>query len=109
MKKDILYRPLPEKVTIKPSEIEGLGLFCIEPIEEGIYLGVTHVGMGTTLIRTPLGGFINHSEAPNCELRDSTQFGGSQILVTVKPISEGEELTLTYNMYDPTSPASSIG
>ena len=109
MKKDKTYRPLPEKVTIKPSDIEGLGLFCIEPIAEGIYLGVTHVGMGTTLIRTPLGGFINHSATPNCELRDSTQFGGSQILVTVNPISEGEELTLTYNMYDPTSSASSIG
>ena len=67
-----IYRPLPSSLTIKSSSIEGLGLFSTEFIENGRLLGITHVyddGFEDGLIRTPLGGFFNHSEKPNIELR----------------------------------------
>ena len=37
------YRPLPSSLTIKQSEINGLGLFATEDIPEKTLLGVTHV------------------------------------------------------------------
>jgi len=37
------YRPLPKSLTIKPSGIEGLGLFATQDIKAGTQLGVTHI------------------------------------------------------------------
>ena len=37
------YRPLPKNLTIKESNIEGLGLFATDFIEDGVTLGLTHV------------------------------------------------------------------
>ena len=65
------YSPLPYFLTIKQSDIEGLGLFAKENIDRGVDLGVSHVHHHKFLnsyIRTPLGGFVNHSEEPNCKL-----------------------------------------
>ena len=28
---------------------------------------MTHLQFGENIIRTPLGGFLNHSDKPNCE------------------------------------------
>ena len=60
------YRPLPIGLTIKKSKIEGLGLHAEQSIEAGTVLGETHVLVHSRdrheWIRTPLGGFINHSE-----------------------------------------------
>jgi len=106
MKKET-YRPLPKGLTIKPSPIEGLGLFTNRAIGMGEHLGLTHIFLGTMTIRTPLGGFINHSENPNCELRDSVEFRGGPVKpnkdlwVLGKDIKQGEELTIKYTMYDP--------
>ena len=59
------------------------------------------------LIRTPLGGFLNHAEVPNCyktKLR-YTQEDDSKIhykiwnLIALDDIKEGEELTVTYTFY----------
>ena len=64
-----MYRPLPPYLTIKPSSVEGLGLFAIEPIKISTILGISHVAdrhFANGYIRTPLGGFINHSTTPNC-------------------------------------------
>ena len=66
-----MYRPLPPEVTIKKSFIDGLGLFATCDIEAGHNLGITHVAndnFENQYIRTPLGGFINHSNTPNCTL-----------------------------------------
>ena len=96
------YRPLPNVLTIKPSEIDGLGLFATKSIERGTLLGTTHVydnRFEDGLIRTPLGGFFNHSENPNIELRE-TDFG--LVMMTIKDISQGEEITGKYTIYDPT-------
>ncbi len=68
------YRPLPNNVTIKKSGIEGLGLFATEFIDKGTFLGTTHIyddRLEDGLIRTPLGGFFNHTENPNIELKNN--------------------------------------
>ena len=65
-----MYRPLPDYLTIKESSVHGLGLFTNEYIVDEIEIGITHVKnykFEDGYIRTPLGGFINHSEDPNCE------------------------------------------
>ena len=93
------YRPLPDNVTIKKSKIEGLGLFATKKIIRGTTLGVSHwkqEGEENNVIRTPLGGFVNHSEEPNCQILDiGTQF----ILESIRDIRRGEEITLKYNFY----------
>ena len=61
-----MYKPLPDSLTIKTSGIEGLGLFAKKNIPKGTTLGISHMKMNGMLIRTPLGGFINHSDTPNC-------------------------------------------
>ena len=61
-----MYKPLPEFLTIAPSGIHALGLFTEEDIENATNLGMTHLKLGDRIIRTPLGGFINHSNTPNC-------------------------------------------
>ena len=95
------YRPLPKQVTIKQSEIEGLGLYSTESLYPGQYLGITHVAndrFENGYIRTPLGGFINHSDTPNCEVREDVD--RSLMLFTLRPILPNEELTLKYNLYE---------
>ena len=95
------YRPLPKQVTIKQSEIEGLGLYSTESLYPGQYLGITHVvndRFENGYIRTPLGGFINHSDTPNCEVREDVD--RSLMLFTLRPILPNEEITLKYNLYE---------
>ena len=104
-----MYKPLPESVTIKKSGINGLGLFATEGIAQGTNLGMTHLKMGEQIIRTPLGGFINHSNTPNVvkvELRMFDEGNPTQPLnykkwnlVTLQDIKEGDELTLRYTFY----------
>ena len=64
------YRPLPASVTIDNSKIDGLGLFAVQDIKEGTYLGETHfkIDENRDWMRTPLRGFINHSEQSNAEI-----------------------------------------
>ena len=95
------YRPLPKQVTIKQSEIEGLGLYSTESLYPGQYLGITHVvndRFENGYIRTPLGGFINHSDTPNCEVREDVD--RSLMLFTLRQILPNEEITLKYNLYE---------
>tara|TARA_B100000029_G_scaffold194976_1_gene193071 strand:+ start:332 stop:772 length:441 start_codon:yes stop_codon:yes gene_type:complete len=63
-----MYRPLPNELTIKDSPIEGLGLYATKNIKNNVFLGVTHIRdeqFDNKYIRTPLGGFYNHSNNPN--------------------------------------------
>ena len=96
-----MYRPLPTYLTIKSSSVEGLGLFAVESIKKSTNIGISHVGdrhFQNGYIRTPLGGFINHSSTPNC--RKSLE-GRLLYIITITDIKEGEELTLKYSLYDP--------
>ena len=95
------YRPLPKYLTIQPSKIEGLGLFTIKAIRDlDSSIGVTHVFVDekSLVIRTPLGGFINHSDEPNCEV---IRHEGTYVnqLYPIRPIKVNEEITLKYTMY----------
>ena len=63
-----MYRPLPDCLTIKKSPIEGLGLYATKDIKANTFLGITHIldeNFENNYIRTPLGGFYNHSNNPN--------------------------------------------
>jgi len=104
-----LYKPLPKGLTISPSKIQGLGVFTQLFVPKGTNLGMTHIKFKDTLIRTPLGGFLNHSDDPNCHKAklyftnmdnpdfkfDFTKYN----LVTLKDIKGGTELTVKYSFY----------
>ena len=100
-----MYKPLPESVTIKQSGINGLGLFADQDIKQATNLGMTHFKVEDTLLRTPLGGFINHCNTPNCEKIELQANGEEPFkkkwnLITRQPIKEGEEITLRYTFYN---------
>ena len=62
-----MYRPLPDGLTIKKSPIEGLGLYATKNIKANVYVGLTHIldeRFENNYLRTPLGGFYNHSNDP---------------------------------------------
>lgn len=92
-----MYRPIPEQLKIMDSDIHGQGLFAVENIPGGVCLGITHIHPSGELYRTPLGGFVNHSDTPNCFILDSPV---DSSLYTVRPIEEGEELTVYYRKYN---------
>ena len=118
------YKPLSDNLFIEESMIDGQGLFANNDIKEGTDLGVSHIEIEKDkmapleMIRTPLGGFINHEKTikepdsqgkdvevsgPNCKRirgrRDGCKIEYS--LITRKDIKAGEELTLEYSMYIP--------
>ena len=68
------YKPLPDTLTIKKSNIQGF-------------------------IRTPMGGFINHSETPICEKLEHEEVGVMWLKAS-RDIKEGEELTIKYTLYN---------
>ena len=96
------YRPLPIELTISQSSIEGLGLFLIGDVDENHVFGISHIkhsDFENGYIRTPLGGFINHSEEPNCHYVEKD---GYLLLKSTKQISANTELTTKYFLYNPT-------
>ena len=97
-----MYKPLPESLTIKASGIHDLGLFADQDIKQATNLGMTHFKVGDKIFRTPLGGFINHSNTPNCEkieLHAEEPFTKKWVLITRQNIKKGEEITLRYTFY----------
>ena len=94
-----MYKPLPKKLTIRNSEIEGLGLFSEIKISKNSFIGVSHIKndlFPNNYIRTPLGGFINHSDEPNCvKIKEGDRYN----LFTLRDIKAEEEITLKYTFY----------
>lgn len=96
-----MYKPLPDYITIKESPINGLGLFATERITKGTLIGIIHhpdSHAENGFIRTPLGGFGNHSDTPNCFkllMEGKTWWIGAD-----KDIEVGEELTWKYTLYN---------
>ena len=102
IKEKNMYKPLPESLTIKTSKVNGLGLFAQEGIAQGTNLGISHIKIDDDILRTPLGGFINHANEANAvkvELRDE-KFTKKWSLVTLRDIKKGEEITLRYTFYN---------
>ena len=99
-----MYNPLPKELRLGFSDIHDIGIFAKEHIPQGTNFGMTHLQFGENLVRTPLGGFLNHSDEPNCE-KVKLKFTNSDYhfnkwnLITLKNIKEGEELTLKYTFY----------
>ena len=115
-----MYKALHNDITIKKSGIHGLGIFALKGIPKDTVLGVSHVKDKNNsgryhqgYIRTPLGGFINHSTQPNCikvhvrsnlspkhwpAIKEDTEIS-SMAIRTNRDIKEGEELTLFYTLY----------
>ena len=110
-----MYKPLLPCLTIGKSDIHGLGIFATEPIYIGRDLGIAHISLPSFpqgYCRTPLGGFYNHSEEPNCtlisghelfqidpEINSSTLFLVVKRLFAIKNIERGEEITCIYTLY----------
>ena len=113
------YIPLSNDLFIEESMIDGQGLFASTDIPKGTDLGISHVEIEKDkmspkeIIRTPLGGFINHQDyvyieeggleltGPNCEKIKQKPDGNKTEwnLITRKDIKAGQELTLEYTFY----------
>jgi|TARA_B110000467_G_C18295175_1_gene467491 hypothetical protein len=90
------YRPLPEYLQIRRSSIDGHGLFTTRDLPPNFEIGITHVKddkFEDGYIRTPLGGFFNHSDTPNCQAYES---GAFIRLKTIKHLVAGDELVVYY-------------
>ena len=122
-----MYRPLPKSFTIKDSKIDGLGLFSKTKIQKNSFIGITHVkhnDFQDMYIRTPLGGFYNHSKNPNVtkissdtlpkydfgqniemKIKESLEDKNNNklkyfYLVSLKDIEPGEEILAKYTFYE---------
>ena len=103
-----MYKPLPESLTSQQAGIDGLGLFAKEGIAQGTNLGMTHIKLNGNMVRTPLGGFINHSNTPNLVKVELLMTDQTKIkfnykkwnLITLRDIKKGEELTIRYTFYN---------
>ena len=113
------YIPLSNDLFIEESMINGQGLFASKDIPKGTDLGISHIEIEKDkmspkeIIRTPLGGFINHQDyvyieeggvevtGPNCEKIKQKPDGNKTEwnLITRTDIKAGEELTLEYTFY----------
>ena len=104
-----MYNPLPHGLFIDESSINGQGLYTNVKLKRGSNLGISHIQVGKELFRTPLGGFINHSDSPNCTKSMARITNANDLslktdykiwrLFTLDDVKEGEELTLTYTFY----------
>ena len=106
-----MYKPLPKQLTIKNSPIEGLGLYAQEDIKKGTFIGITHVRdeeFENKYIRTPIGGFYNHSNEPNVmrmvsDILPKLKFGDSvDFSTTFEKIKDGKSNreNLFYNLQE---------
>ena len=96
------YKPLPDFIDVRKSNIEGLGLFAKEDIEEGIDLGMSHLKVPIIqgYVRTAIGSFLNHSKQNNCYLEQQLDWDDYRAynVITARGIKKGEELTLDYHI-----------
>lgn len=91
-----MYQALPNRLHIQDSPVAGQGVFAKEEIPVNHHLGMSHIVVDEVIYRTPLGGFINHSETPNCVKWNEDD---KWFVKTLKHIHIGEELTLKYTFY----------
>ena len=109
-----MYKPLPDGITIKYSKIQGLGLYATADIQANCFIGLTHIkdkDFENGYIRTPLGGFYNHSKDPNCYLKPRLIYfcastDHKRLVTTVmelyalEDIPKDTEITTEYTLYE---------
>lgn len=111
-----------DKIEKRDSDTHGIGLYALEPIEEGEILvvkgghifnratrdrvekvlGPTEIQIADDLFLGPLSSteredcmmYLNHSCDPNCGIM------GQIIFVAMRDIAPGEEITMDYAMMD---------
>ena len=91
-----MYQALYNGLFVGESPIAGQGLFTRKELPINTELGLSHVLIGEEIIRTPMGGFINHSENPNCE---KYLINNKYYIRTIRAIQPMEELFLKYTFY----------
>ena len=111
-----MYKALHSDLTIKNSSIHGLGVFTRRSIPKDTVLGISHIKdrdrtehYKDGYLRTPLGGFINHSDSPNCiKVKvlgtwflplEKGELSNTMAIQTNEAIRQGEELTVSYTLY----------
>ena len=90
---------MPDALLIGDSQVAGQGIFAKEDIPADTELGLSHILLEILfdeIFRTPLGGFINHSDDPNCV---KYPVDNKYYIKTIRPIKAGEELFLKYTFY----------
>jgi len=94
------YNPLPEELMIGVSSTHGHGIFAAQDISKKYDLGMSHIKIPIIhgYVRTPLGGFLNHSNEPNCRLFIDLDWDDYLVykVITIKKIKKGQELLLEY-------------
>ncbi len=104
-----MYKHLPKELRLGFSKIHDIGVFTKAKIKRGHEFGICHFKIGKEIIRTPLGGFLNHSDDPNCSKSMFRVTNNTDLAVkmdykawrlyAIEDIKAGEELTLTYTFY----------
>ena len=90
------YQALPDGLFIQNSSVAGQGVFTKVKLMSGMELGMSHLLIDDEIYRSPIGGFINHSDNPNCE---KYLVGNKYYIRTIKDINPIEELVLKYTFY----------
>lgn len=88
----------PKNLTIESSNIEGLGLFAAENIDANTNLGIGWIKNNkfeNSWLRTSIGGFVNHSDSPNCTLL-LDKSGSFLSLITINDIAMFEKITSNF-------------
>jgi hypothetical protein len=105
------FSPLHHGLVLKSSSIHGNGVFATIGLDKDFVIGPSHINLYCTemihgqgdyieqyhpggLIRTSLGGWVNHSEDDNIMLIDKGCFA---VFATTRRIEEGEELLINYH------------
>lgn len=80
-------------MVIKPEQLLGVGHFDLNKVSltEEEYKVFKHIPQG--FLRSPLIGFMNHADEPNCEI---VEIGRFTVVKTIKRINVNGELTLDY-------------
>jgi hypothetical protein len=107
--KDYTYKPLPTYLKMNPSPIHGMGIFSFGLIPKGTILPISHRTDGCEVIRQDYGGWINHSDEPNCILSPVKKLDTGELVicadtktnlyapVLLRDIEGEQEITLDYS------------
>lgn len=95
--KDGVETPIYKQVEIKPSKIHGKGLFTKELIKKNEPIGICHVKNkdGQLIPSTILGMYNHNKKTPNVY---EINKGDHVVLMPLRNINPGEELTADYDM-----------